>query len=517
MAAAPAPSVATVALCHGRQGLLSAMALAVLVTILIVDLGGRELWTDEVYSLQAGLQPLQISAGDASHPPGYYTLLHYWLKLGQSDGWLRAFSVFWGVLAWLLCGLLARELGLGREGLVAQWLMALSPLVALYFRLGRYYSLATAAAMLAFYLLVRLTRRPTWGGAVALAVSLTAVAYVDYVALGVVLLAVLGVLAGRVWRRDWTALRPLAGACVVALVLSLPIGLRLLRDTGTVAAIAADPLAKSLWGLGLKLSFVAYALATGECIDPWRWWVSLPAVALTVGLLLAGMVSLWRLGPLPRLVALLFPVNVIVAAAAMSTVAANIPPNRIMSLSLPTLPLAFLALARGIRSLPGRWSMPAVLGLMALVDTYGLANYFTRQQLLNPGYAPPWRQVAALIQEREQPGDTIWLYDEGFPRYYEGRALVLTPGQMAQTLAHVGAGEYVAQGRVWLIARDRGAIGPLDQTQQARRQLLAAGWQEAVFSVLPRTAQERQMRSLVLRRQAADAYVKVYLLTPPPP
>lgn len=517
MAAAPGPSVETIALRHGRQGLLSAMALAVLMTVLTLDLGGRELWTDEVYSLQAGLQPLHISAGDASHPPGYYTLLHYWLKLGQSDGWLRAFSVPWAVLAWLLCGLLAGESGLRREGLVAQWLMALSPLVALYFRLGRYYSLATAATMLALYLLVRLTRRPTWGGVVALGLSLAAVGYVDYVAAAVVLLAVLVPVTGLAWRRNWTALRPLLCACLAALALSLPIGLRLLRDVGTVAAIAADPLAKSLWGLGVKLGFVLYALATGESIDPWRWWVSLPAVGLTAGLLLAGTVSLWRLGFWPRLMAVLFPLNVLVAALAMSTVAANIPPNRIMSLALPTAPLAFLALARGMLGPRGRWSAPAILGLLILVYTYGLANYLNRRQLLNPGYAPPWRAVAALIQEREQPGDTIWLYDEGFPRYYAGAAPVLRPDQMEFALAQMAAGTYRPRGRIWLIARDRGATGPLDQTQEARRQLLTAGWRETPFSVMPRSSREQHMRTLVLRRPAWDAYVKVYLLTPPPP
>lgn len=501
---------------HGRQVLLSAVALAVLVTVLTLELGRRELWTDEVYSLQAGLQPLHISAGDASHPPGYYTLLHYWLMLGQSDGWLRAFSVPWAVLAWLLCGLLAGELGLRREGLVAQWLMALSPLVALYFRLGRYYSLATAATMLVLYLLVRLTRRPSWGSAVALALSLAAVAYVDYVALGVVLLALFYTMVVLLRQRQGRDLGLVAAAAAVALLLALPIGLRLLRDTGTVAAIGADPLAKSLWGLAVKLGFVAYALATGECIDPWRWWVTAPAVVLTAGLLVVGTGSLWRLGSWSRLVALLFPLNMLVAALAMSTVAANIPPNRIMSLALPTTPLAFLALARGLLGPRGRWSAPAMLGLLVLVYTYGLANYFTRQQLLNPGYAPPWRQVASLIVEREQTSDTIWLYDDGFPRYYAGRATVFAAEQVDRALAQVAAGTHAPNGRIWLIARDRGAAGPMDQTQQARRQLLAAGWHEQVFSVMPRTPQEQRMRTLVLRRQAWDAYIKVYLLTPPP-
>jgi hypothetical protein len=342
------------------------------------------------------------------------------------------------------------------------------------------------------------------------------VAYVDYVALGVVLLALLYTMVVLLRQRQARDLGLLAAAAAVALLLALPIGLRLLRDTGTVAAIAADPLAKSLWGLGVKAGFVAYALATGECIDPWRWWVSLPAVGLTAGLLLAGAVSLWRPGSWSRLMALLFPVNVLLAALAMSTVAANIPPNRVMSLAMPTVPLAYLAIARGVLRLRGPGAARAVLVLLGLVYCYGMANYLTRQQLLNPGYAPPWHQVAALIQEREQPGDVVWLYDDGFPRYYAGRATVFASEQVDRALAEVAAGTYVPGGRIWLIARDRGAAGPMDQTQQARRQFIEAGWREQVFSVMPRSPQEQRMRTLVLRRQAWDAYVKVYLLTPPP-
>ncbi|MEI6503015.1 MAG: hypothetical protein WCP21_18555, partial [Armatimonadota bacterium] len=132
----------------------------VLACLLCYDLGGRALWTDEGYSLSAGGPLPHAVFGDASHPPGYPLLLHYWLHLAPqaawgrwhgvsaSDGWLRAFSVPWALLTWWLGWLIASRLGLKREGVLAAWLMALSPLVLTYFRLGRYYSMAAALTML---------------------------------------------------------------------------------------------------------------------------------------------------------------------------------------------------------------------------------------------------------------------------------------------------------------------------------------------------------------------------------
>lgn len=494
---------------HDRQRILLALAFGVLAMLLGLNLGGRALWTDEVFSLQAGLQPLNVSLADASHPPAYYFLLHYWLRWGNSDAWLRMFSLPWALLAWVLTWLIAGELNLRREGVVAAWLMALSPLVLLYFRLGRYYSLAAAVTLLAIYALIRLLRRPpSLGNALLLAAAVAAVACTDYVSLAMTLLAAL-LYGAASWRQAEPPVRRLlAGSVLLGLVAAGPVLLRLLHDTGAVAAITPDPLARSLWGALVKLGFPLYSLATGECIDPWRWWVTLPAVALTLALLVVGFVSLWRHGPLSRVTAVLCPLNVLVAVASLSTVAANVPPNRVTSLAMGTVPLAFLTLARATLRLGSTARTVTVLALLGCLYGYGLSNYLTGEQLLNPGYAPPWREVASIIEARERKGDQLLLQDDSLVRYYHGRATVAQP----EVLEWIRLGKVLPQGRVWLIARDRGSATLLDEMEQTRRQLLRHGFSEQVFRIMPRTPWEQRMRTLVLRRPAWEAYVKVYLM-----
>ena len=536
----------------------------VLACLLCYDLGGRALWTDEGYSLSAGGPLLHAVFGDASHPPGYQFLLHYWLHLAPqtawgrwngvsaSDGWLRAFNVPWALLAWWLGWLVASRLGLKREGVLAAWLMALSPLVLTYFRIGRYYAMAAALTMLCLLALLWLWERPGWKRALVLGLTVALAGYTDYTALALVLVVLALAALTAAARREGRLCGAFATAGASGLVLLLPLMLMTVQRAATVAAIAADPMAHSLRGLIVKLALPVFSLATGECIDPWRWAITIPALVATVVLLVVG---LWALCRQPRqtstvggasspdptaipsgleapptmqaakLLAFVWPLNIIVATGMLSTVAANVPPNRVTSLAMLTIPLAFLLLARGayeyywhsemaerdVRA--GRCSVmprPVILPILALLAAcpIGLNNYFRAEQLLNQGYAPPWRQVAQLIEQHEQPGDVIVSTEDVFPRYYDGQAELAFEGDLREMLL----GRRPAPRRVWLLTRDRGSQEMLGIAQQLRDKLAAQGARTQVFEVLPRTPQEQKMLSKVLGRPAWGAYVKVYLL-----
>lgn len=486
----------------------------VLLVLLSWDLGGRALWTDEEFSLAAAAPLAHAALGDASHPPLYPALLHFWLQVGTSDAWLRAFSIPWALLAWWLGWLVAARLGMKREGVVAAWLMALSPLVMTYFRMGRYYSMAAAVTMLAVYLLVRLWQRRGWPAALLLALATAATGYTDYIGL-LVVLALVGF--GLLWalaRRDGRLATQAAVVIAAALGLLAPLILMTVQRAGLVGLIHPDPLAGSLWGLGVKLALPLFSLATGECIDPWRWWLVGPAVLAAMALLAAGLWGLVKVRPQPEtagapfwLIALAWPLNILIAAVMMSTVAANVPPNRITSFALLTVPLAYLTMARGQQVIRPRRLGQVLLLVVALAYGYGLHNYFAQQQLLNPNYAPPWGEVAAIIEEHEQPGDLVLAIENAFVRYYHGRAEL---GREPEIHAMI-AGKIPFERRVWLITRDRGSQEMMGYGLELRDKLLRQGATERVWNLMPRSPQEQRMLSLVLRRPAWDAYVKLYL------
>ena len=106
------------------------LAWAVFAVLMVVGLGQRCLWTDEMISLGHVADTEHFR--DPFHPPGYYWLLYVWVEIfGRSDLALRAFSVPWAILAFAFALALAARVLQGRELGLFAWLFALSPFLLL--------------------------------------------------------------------------------------------------------------------------------------------------------------------------------------------------------------------------------------------------------------------------------------------------------------------------------------------------------------------------------------------------
>src|SRR5581483_8705878 len=110
-------------------------------------------WRDEWFTLQVAPQALgqiRTTAAQVCHPPLYFFLAHYWIRIPWAAGELvrlRAMSVLWALGATALL----YRLWLKREPRAVQlWVIALwviSPCLLLYARMARSYSIQVAAAL----------------------------------------------------------------------------------------------------------------------------------------------------------------------------------------------------------------------------------------------------------------------------------------------------------------------------------------------------------------------------------
>ncbi len=121
----------------------------------------QSLWYDEGFSIYlAGTSVSEITARTASdiHPPFYYYLLHFWVKLfGGTEFSLRYLSAIFGLLTIpLMWAVGKRLLGTG-AGVLAAALVTLSPLFLWYSQEARMYTLVTVLCLLSTYLLLRIT------------------------------------------------------------------------------------------------------------------------------------------------------------------------------------------------------------------------------------------------------------------------------------------------------------------------------------------------------------------------
>lgn len=124
---------------------------------------GKDFWFDEAISWAIARQPLPqllLAAAADNHPPFYYLVLHFWLKLGASPLFLRLPSLAFGLISIYLTYLVGKKLFRQRTAIFASALFALSPLTVYYSAETRMYGLWIMLILLNFCQFLNLLRKP---------------------------------------------------------------------------------------------------------------------------------------------------------------------------------------------------------------------------------------------------------------------------------------------------------------------------------------------------------------------
>jgi len=410
-------------------------------------LGQKPLWCDELATLQRLSLPFlaHVREMKGNHPL-FELLLRVWMPAGGSDAWMRVPSAVLGVLAVWMTWRLARGVG-ARQGLLAAWLMALSPLAVMYSRIARAYSLACTLALASTLALVWAIRRRSVLSFLTYALATALMVYANLFAAALWIAQALFVL----WfhRRRIRKL----GAWVVA-------------NLG-VAALLAPWLWYSLigavtWstqtrytalqlGVWAKTCYLPLTLCLGETVNPLNFPVVLPAfigfgVALASGIIAAIHKR--------RALAVLFLVQIaVVGAAALGFSAIGAKHLTIL------LPAWCALIAIGMLSLRPKWLGWACGALVAATTLASLFNYFADRQFADADMVTPWRQIAATVERSEKVGDALIIGyhpDRGvydiFRKYYRGK---LEPQRLdfsdwRKQLTR----ELLARRTVWLLLHD---------------------------------------------------------------
>jgi len=394
-------------------------ALAAAAALRFAALGQKPLWCDELASLQRLSLSFSahIQAMKGNHPL-YELLLRLWMPPDGSDSWMRIPSAALGVAAVWMTWLLVR--GLGRRcGLVAVWLMALSPLHVMYSRIARPYSLACTLALASTLALVWAIRRRSVLSFAAYAVATALLVYANLFAVS--LWAAQVIFLVRFHRRRLRRLAPWVVANLAVAVLIAPWMWYSARGAVTWGA-QTQYTAQQLGGWA-KACYLPLTLCLGETVNPLNFPVVLPAL-IAFGLAAAsGIVSVFARRR--SLAALLF---IQVAAVFAASLAFSALGAKHLTILLP----AWCGLiAIGLISLRAKW-LGRLCGILILATTIASqVNYFTNRQFADADMVTPWREIAATVEASERSADALIIGyhpDRGvydiFRRYYRGK---LTP------------------------------------------------------------------------------------------
>lgn len=416
------PKASESAVAAWRRPPRQAMGLMILLLLLafflrVFRLDQQSLWYDELATWQRAVVPLADMFADLfavrNHTPLYFLAMRPWAAIGESEFILRYFSVLWGVLGVALIYRLGNLVGGRRTGLIATFLLAISPFHIWYSQEARMYAMLTALAIVASWcllLLLRKERRALW---LVYAISLTLAMYTHFLAvfLPVAHYAFLSIHYQRLkgFFRRW-----LVYAAAAGLISAIWWGAIMLTGGFREAPISWIPPA------GFSEPFFSIlSLTIGPSIDR-----SQAAPYLVLGLVLAllayGLVRFGRRLPPSasggrirqamdyRLLLLWFAIPILLIY--LISLDLPIPQKRSLYVDrylMMTLPGLLLATAWSLVALTERsavrWIRPAALLLVALVSGVTLFNFY-----VDPSYGrEDWRSALAEMRQAIQEGDVI--------------------------------------------------------------------------------------------------------------
>jgi len=429
-------------------------------------IGAESLWLDEATSIFLAKMPIHQLIGWTAadiHPPLFYLLLHFCLRLGDSETVMRGLSALVGCLTVPVMYAMGRTLFNRRVGLFSALLLVFSPLHLWYSQEARMYALVTFLTACSVYCLLLMLRSNNRFVRLGYILSTTMALYTHYYAFFVLLfqnLFMVYLFCAQPSRRrlisTWVTAQIIVLLCFSPW---LPILIRQVTsgEGGWVARAIGRP--------GLEVfphTMIAYTVGMVR-----RW---LPPLVRRVTYLLFGLSALVALlglrsskeAPcgLTEGEATGFTLAYLALPLGTAWLISQWKPLYSLRYVLPFLLPFLLLVARGVcliatvgrRFVVARWLwFPLLIGLLALSAFGVYVNIVEAQN-------PDWRGVASYILERAQEGDIV-LFSPGWnakPFDYYARGRIDVYGHMPIPIPERGLEEVLREPlaghtRAWLI------------------------------------------------------------------
>ncbi len=411
-------------------------------------------WFDEIATLTFSRPPIStiLSSGSDGifHPPLYYAIMHYWIIPSDAAVWTRLFSALVGIGTIPVVYALGRRLFNRQVGVVAAWLLALSPWHIWYSQETRMYALVCLWGALSLLCGVSWVQAPHWHKGLGYVTVTVLGLYTNYTMVAIWPLA--AVLLPLWLRGSWSTGKWLPWLGLQALVI-LCYGPQLSQLPSSLSALYnSDYLGASIGSVADNLPRILFAL------------ILVGLVAGVVGIGLRRLPALYRQQLIVGALLLLLGGSLLIMLSPSGTLL-----KRLLSIFIPLLCLG------------GAWAITQVhltilrLPYWVAVSAVAVGLMF----VLVP--KEPWRELVAYLDRVSQPGDLVIVepphYTLAFA-YYDRNNLSLqqvNPQGLTPDFAH----QIAAARRVWLILSSESTLDPSRQVRSwfAARYHPALDWE----------------------------------------
>jgi len=437
------------------------------------NLGSQSFWFDEIATYVRTIlsfdEFVEELFGTRNHVPVYFLLMRGWALLGDSELVFRYFSLIWGVIAIAIIFRLGSYLAGWRVGLIAAYLLAISPFHIWYSQEARMYTLTPVLILCAHWFFVRGLRSNKIGDWIGYAAFMLVALYTHYLTL------LIFAAHYTYFAIHYRSLKPLFFRWLgLAVIVGLLFGLwgAYILVLGGFSSSPIDWIAAANWNEPI---LTLLAMSVGPTIDPGQVYLYLiPAIFVLSSGLFFVMVSrkqnitgnedvrpfsFWS----SRL--LLFWLIVPVLITFLISFDWSIPRQRSIYVDrylIIVLPALLVAVSWGLvilgDLLKKRWVIPLVLGAVTVISINPIRNNYS-----DPLYSrPDWRTAFKILQERATPEDVILGKEvDLLPVYYyngEDNKFVNLPDGGAgsgnehnQKMAEIVKNEAQAASQIWLL------------------------------------------------------------------
>jgi hypothetical protein len=377
----------------------------------------------------------------------YSGLLHFWIRLGSSELWLRLPAAIFGTATVAILFRIGEKLGGWRTGIVAGLLAATSPFSIYHSQEVRFYSLfifASAAFILATVNYVGERRTFRASGAVLLTGLLLAVShFLGVLALYAQLVSTTFAAKTR-WSRRKLSLCFFGLPVVLCGLILTPFVRHGLLSLYRIYGNAPSPVEPAITPVSIvnlaKAAFAGFVFVFGYHVYPLRLFFVVTGFGLGGFLLFVGARKLWkesRWGSLAFVYLFILLLIYVVLEAVGGRVATGVSPRHVAFV----WPVFLLVTAIGITS----FKRPVLIVLCAASLTVNAVSVWSGWQMdWTYGVATDYRSAAedasrwikndtALIHDGRSEGPLNYYFPKGIPRfdawsYLNGRELTAQPG-----------------------------------------------------------------------------------------
>lgn len=365
----------------------------------LYHINAQSFWLDECISVNMAkldLRDLLLVKYASFHPPFYYLILHFWVRLvGDAETATRMLSLVFGVISIFAIYKLASRIFDKKAGLYSALIIAMSAFHIRYSQETRMYALAVLLALASFYFFVGFYRKNSRASALGWVISTALLLYTHFSAFLVLLAQNIYVFTERFLHKEPGELRPgkwlaLQGAALVlflpffgiwmshlAFIQNSPFWLN--KPTAETILAAFSTFAGSITLLALYLVLAAFSFTAG------------------VGYLLID----WLVAPHAILLA-------------MASVSSSLYAAKYLIVASPAL---YILAGRGTALIRRPVIKAAAISAIVIFSLVSAGNYYLNFQ------KPQWRQAVAFMSGLIKPGDLIAFNDKTskdaiFDRYY---------------------------------------------------------------------------------------------------